>query len=679
MHSIGYRPEIDGLRAVAVAAVVLFHLGVLWLSGGYLGVDVFFVLSGFLLTSIILREEEEGTFSFVRFWVRRIRRILPALLVVLLVTSLVSAAVCYKPITLHYGEQGAAAALSCANILLWQQVADYWAAAAQRTPFLHTWSLSVEEQFYLVHPLLVSGVLRFGRRYLVATLAAVAIGSFMVSLPGSGWTPSAIFYLLPARAWELALGAFLAAAGSSCRWKRRGFPRSAGIASSDVALLSQPASPLADWSARLMSAGTLLGLVLVVGSFFAVSGKKNFSGYLAVPTLGTALLLACSSGRRDLVTRFLGLSGLVALGRLSYSLYLWHWPVIVLGEHLGMQSNSLIHGVCMLAVMLLLAFVSYRFIETPVRYQLSTASALWLITILLVASLGASAFLHLRPKTYDISAFSKPVFRGKYYDVNPNLDGNAARRKAGSDPRLSYQLEKTFATGGIVRRYGETDPRIVVLGDSHATMWSEVIDTIARDLGVGVCFYPSAGTDPFLSVPPEATRRTSEKMTRAELLAYDQARLDALEHWKPKVVVLGARWDKSYLKIDYVDDLIEACGRVGATVLLVEQPPRPNYVNYEAAPYLSYLGMRPKEGTLQSLPDLNEPGYRKGRELLAKLVKRYPFCRIVPVAELFYSPEREVWVLEEKDVLYWDDDHVSQAGAERAGGLIREAISAALQ
>ena len=215
MHSIGYRPEIDGLRAVAVAAVVLFHLGVLWLSGGYLGVDVFFVLSGFLLTSIILREEEEGTFSLVRFWVRRIRRILPALLVVLLVTSLVSAAVCYKPITLHYGEQGAAAALSCANILLWQQVADYWAAAAQRTPFLHTWSLSVEEQFYLVHPLLVSGVLRFGRRYLVATLAAVAIGSFMVSLPGSGWTPSAIFYLLPARAWELALGAFLAAAGSS--------------------------------------------------------------------------------------------------------------------------------------------------------------------------------------------------------------------------------------------------------------------------------------------------------------------------------------------------------------------------------------------------------------------------------------------------------------------------------
>ena len=648
MSAIGYRPELDGLRAVAVLAVILFHLGVPWCTGGYLGVDVFFVLSGFLITSIMLREEEEGAFSLARFWIRRIRRILPALLVMLLVTSLVSGAVCFKPTTIYYGEQGAAAALSFANIVLWQQVSDYWGEAAQRTPFLHTWSLSVEEQFYLVYPILVWSVLRWGRTYLAATMASVCVASCLLSLPGSGWTDSAIFYLLPARAWELALGGFLAA---FCPGR----------------------TP--SWLARLMPVGTLLGLALVVGVCFVFGEKKNTAAYLAVPAIGTGLVLACSSGHPDLTVKCLSIPPLVTLGRLSYSLYLWHWPVIVLGEQLGLHSSSPFDCGIMMAVMLLLAFASHHLVEMPARYHLSTRGSLWLIGILLAMSLGASAFLHFRPKSYDTSMYSTPVFRGKSYDVNPNLDGNSIQQKADGNSRHSYQWQKTFATGGIVRRYGDSAPTIMVLGDSHATMWSAVIDTVAKDLGAGICFYATPGTDPFLSDPPESTRRKSPKMSREDLLAYDRGRLDALDHWKPKVVILGARWDKFTFK--HVEDLIIACGRAGSTVLLLEQPPRPQFGDYEAVQYLSFIGMRPEKGRLQSLPDADTKSYRRGRDVLRQLVDRYDFCRIVPVAELFRAPERGVWVLDGKNVLYWDDDHLAQAGADRARDLIRDAIQAA--
>ena len=651
MHPIDYRPEIDGLRAIAVVAVVLFHLGSPWLGGGYLGVDVFFVLSGFLITSIIQRKEEAGTFSLVHFWTRRIRRILPALLVMLLVTSLVSAAVCFKPLTIHYGEQGAAAAISCANILFWQQVPDYWAQSAQRTPFLHTWSLSVEEQFYLVHPLLVLGVLRSGRRYLPAVLAVVAAGSFSLTLPFSGWSPSAAFYLLPARGWELALGALLAALRAD----------------------RVPAR-----FARWASAGAMLGLVLVVGSCIAFDEQRRFAGSLAVPTIGTALVLACSNGRRDPVTRFLSLSPLAALGRMSYAIYLWHWPVIVLGESLGLSGDGPGAWIAMLTLIVLLAVASHRLVEMPLRYTLGDASALGVIAILLAASLAASAHLHYRTKTYDTAGFNKSRFQSRRYDAYSLRSENAPRRQAGDDASVSSPGEKPFATGGVVRRYGDSDPRIMVLGDSHVLMWCEVVDTICRDLGEGVCFYAVAGEQPFLTVPVDLTKRKNFRMTRAELLAYDQGRLDALERWKPKVVVLGSRWEHHYRRIERFDDLIEACGRAGSTVLLIEQPPPPYDVNGDAVQYLSYLGMRPKEGVLQALPGARQHDYRKGRESLKKLVERYPFCRIVSVADRFYSPEQDVWVLDGKDVLFWDDDHVSQAGAERASDLIRAAIREAL-
>lgn len=209
MAALTYRPDIDGLRTLAVMPVILFHAGAGWMPGGFVGVDVFFVISGYLISAIILREMQAGAFSFRRFYERRLRRIIPALLVVLLVTVAVFQVVALPDQAQGAAESGIAALLSVSNFWFWRQ-SGYFAPAAEFMPLLHTWSLAVEEQFYLIFPVILAAIggLRLPLRWVLAlgTLAAFGVGLWL-----SANKPSVAYYLLPARAWELALGAVLAA------------------------------------------------------------------------------------------------------------------------------------------------------------------------------------------------------------------------------------------------------------------------------------------------------------------------------------------------------------------------------------------------------------------------------------------------------------------------------------
>lgn len=197
MSAIKYRPEVDGLRAVAVIPVVLFHLGALWVPGGFVGVDVFFVISGYLITAIILKEQSAGTFTFRGFWMRRVRRILPAMLAMLFVTGVASYFIMFGPAWKGIGEQVVSAIFIYANVEMWQLAGNYWGPAAENAPLLHTWSLSVEEQFYLFYPLLLLLLLKFVPK---RTFALVLLGtafSFAVGLYATKHSPSAAFYFLP--------------------------------------------------------------------------------------------------------------------------------------------------------------------------------------------------------------------------------------------------------------------------------------------------------------------------------------------------------------------------------------------------------------------------------------------------------------------------------------------------
>ena len=338
----GFRPDIEGLRGVAVLLVVLFHAG-LPVAGGFIGVDVFFVISGFLITRLLLREHERtGRVSLSRFYARRIRRLLPAAAVVV-VLSLGATWVLVGPLDRpDVVADGASAALSVSNIRFALSYGDYFAAISQPSPFLHFWSLSVEEQFYLVWPALLLLAGRGRRAWIGALLGAVVVGSFAANLALTqselGWA----FYSLPTRAWQLAAGGLLAVAAG-----RLGAPSRFLVA----------VGGLAGWAA--------LGAVVIAG--LLLSESLPYPGLAAVvPTVGSALLIATGTIRSG--------PGIVLasrpfrfLGRISYSLYLWHWPILVFaplaaGRALGLDAKAGLVGGAIAA-----GWASWRFVEEPFR------------------------------------------------------------------------------------------------------------------------------------------------------------------------------------------------------------------------------------------------------------------------------------------------------------------------
>jgi len=333
-----YRKEIDGLRSIAVIPVILFHGGFSWLSGGYIGVDVFFVISGFLISSIILKEQEQGTFTIAGFYERRARRILPALFLVLLVT-LPFALYWLLPFELvDFGKSLVAVNLFSSNFLFWQE-SDYFAATSAQIPLLHTWTLAVEEQFYILFPVFIMLFWNLGKRWLVVIISTIALLSLGLSEWGWREFPEANFYLLPSRAWELMIGALVAFYLHS---------------------KEQPKGLLNQW-------GSLAGLAFIILPLFLYDEEIPFpSLYTLAPTFGTALVILFTTAD-TLVYRFLTLPLLVGIGLVSYSAYLWHQPLFVFARFMSLEEPSLLLMGALSIATLILAYLSWRFIEAPFR------------------------------------------------------------------------------------------------------------------------------------------------------------------------------------------------------------------------------------------------------------------------------------------------------------------------
>lgn len=335
-----YRREIDGLRALALLPVMLFHAGFETFSGGYVGVDVFFVISGYLITSIVLRSLDEGRFSVVEFYERRMRRILPALFLVLFVTFPFAWAWLLPSDMDRYSAALASVSLFASNILFWRG-SGYFDAASELKPLLHTWSLAVEEQFYVLYPLLLLLVWSRGRKTFAWILGIGALISFALAEWAAPMRPSFTFYLLPTRAWELALGALTA--------------------------LHLARYPLPSGGSHVRAAAGLLGLALIAFSVVAYDARTPFPGRLALaPTLG-AVLIICFADGRTWTGRLLGSRLLVGVGLVSYSGYLWHQPLLALARHrsLGHVEWPLAAG--LIVASLALAALSWKYVEKPFR------------------------------------------------------------------------------------------------------------------------------------------------------------------------------------------------------------------------------------------------------------------------------------------------------------------------
>lgn len=451
-----YRPEIDGLRAVAVLPVLLFHAG-LGCPGGYIGVDVFFVISGYLIGSLILRECEAGEFRFTRFWVRRLRRLFPALVVTLAATAV---AAWFLLIPAHLEQTGAALVaqpLLVANVLFWSQ-SGYFEAASEYQPLLHTWSLAVEEQFYLFLPLILVPLLKRGRRPAVIVTWLFIVGSFAWSLYATLRFPSAAFFLLPSRIWELDLGLALALL------PRLGF-RHAGR----------------------NEFASLAGLAAILAPVFLYDNATSFPGVAALaPCLGTALVIFANAGSLTTSGRILAAPLPTWIGKISYPLYLWHWPVLVFARYWSIGTPHPALTLAALAFSFLLAWATWRLIERPVREfrVLATARPL-VLTCLASSTLLIAIGLAFQAKHASADAAAASI-------ITPD-----------QDPVEGFHAMRAWERKGGPFIAGSREPgakRLLLWGDSHAIATLPVLDDLGHEFNVAVYAACEPGNPPLFRI-----------------------------------------------------------------------------------------------------------------------------------------------------------------------------------
>jgi peptidoglycan/LPS O-acetylase OafA/YrhL len=442
-----YRPDIDGLRAVAVLPVVLYHFGVAPFGGGFVGVDIFFVISGFLITALIHAEMLENRFSLVGFYERRVRRILPALFAVMAFTSVAALVVLFPDALVAYAKSLIATAAFVSNFQFWSE-ASYFDIGASQKPLLHTWSLAVEEQFYLVFPALLWLLRKARERVLLLSLAALLVLSLAASLWAVGEAPVSAFYLLPFRFWELALGGVLA-----------------------VGRFAVPGNPLA------RNAVAFGGLALIAASVFALTSASPFPGLNALPPcLGAALIIYAGAGRPTLVSAALGARAPVFVGLISYSLYLWHWPLYVFAKYAAPAGElGPLAIVVLIALSFALAVLSWHYVERPFRGRNALVSRKGLFALaglaIAVAAVIAAAMWAGKglPERYS-SEIRTILAAGR----NPN---RAAVRCFSRGP-------EAVAAGNLCR-IGDPNaaPSFILWGDSHSEAMLPAVSAAAAGKG----------------------------------------------------------------------------------------------------------------------------------------------------------------------------------------------------
>lgn len=417
-----YRPDIDGLRAIAVMAVILFHAGLTQFSGGFVGVDVFFVISGFLITTILIKDQERGGISISKFYQRRAKRIMPVLFVVILATLPVTWMFLPPPELKSYFSSIAATATFSSNILFWYE-SGYWDTATSLKPLIHTWSLAVEEQYYIVFPLLVMAAWRLGRAWFTAIILALVAASLWFAEHYLTTDPMMSFYMLPSRAWELLVGSITA-----LYLLRRTTPISSGP-------LNQVLS--------------LAGLGMIVYAILTYTEQTPFPGInAALPVIGTALIIA-ATGPRTLVGFILGSKPFVLIGLISYSAYLWHQPILAVFKLRGFGEVSTAGSILAIALTLGLSVLSYRFVEKPVR-------------------LGASVFGSKPFTSTAVATIAFVAISGYGYES----DGFPSRLDSvySSEARAT---ENFFRKKYVADTAPESDkPVVLIIGDSYLYNWS---------------------------------------------------------------------------------------------------------------------------------------------------------------------------------------------------------------
>ena len=506
---MNYRADIDGLRAFAVVSVLCFHSGLAAFRGGFVGVDVFFVISGYLITGIIVSEIDAGTFSIRSFYQRRVRRIFPALVSVLAFALALGFLVLTPSDLVELAKSSLAAAFFVSNMFFWQHI-GYFDTAAGQKPLLHTWSLAIEEQYYMAYPFLIAALSRFYPRFRTPAVIAGAALSFLTAVVVTYIKPSAAFYLGPTRAWELLAGGMLAL------WPSPNVNR---------ATFNLIASPLG------------MGLLLIAVLFY--NPLIRFPGFAALlPVLGAALIIWSGRGPPTLVHRWLSARPVVAIGKASYSLYLWHFPILAFAAYVTLHGTTPLTnvGLCLIAVCI--SFASLRYVEKPFRFPGAGARTAPLIAL----SLGSMAV---------VVAVSAWILINNGTPSRFSSELQAALRVEDERSAVHHwecmSLESRIVPPSKACKLGVPGktPHVLLWGDSHSVVTATALEQSAQrnqaaflfaasvDCPIGLGFEIDAATGPaFVSTPAyQNCGKYNEEMLQT-----------ALRQVNISTIVLSSRW-----------------------------------------------------------------------------------------------------------------------------------------
>ena len=492
-----YRSEIDGLRALAVLPVIFFHAGFEFFSGGFIGVDVFLVISGYLITTIIITEMSEDKFSILNFYERRARRILPALFFVMFL-SLPFAWFWLTPNDLKdFGQSLIATSTFSSNILFWLE-SGYFDTAAELKPLLHTWSLAVEEQYYILFPLFLLVTWHLGLKWIIAILTIV----FIISLGLANWgaynKPNAAFYLLPTRGWELLIGVFLA-----LYINKKSYLKSN--------LLNQLFS--------------LLGFGMIAYAIIIFDESTPFpSFYTLIPVIGTALLIL-SAVPKTLTHKLLSFSPLVKVGLISYSAYLWHQPIFAFARHrfLFEISDYLLIILCFFS--LVMAYISWRWIESPFRNKNRISKS----TVFNFALFGIIFYCLVGFGLHKESGFPQRV----------NFEEELIRSFDRPSAEECFDIPFNHINDNWGCYLGESNTNIdfILFGDSHSLSLKELVDDIGIKNNLSIFYTGSSGCIPFLGVH---VNRNDQYENNCNLLNDRVAQF--AKDSKIKGIILSSKW-----------------------------------------------------------------------------------------------------------------------------------------
>lgn len=585
-----FRPDIEGLRAVAIALVVLYHAGVPLVRGGFIGVDIFFVISGFLITSLLVRSaEQSGRVSLRQFYARRAKRLLPASALVLLVVAALTVIIMPASDQRTFGADISASAAYIVNWRFAASAVDYLAQGSTESPVLHFWSLAVEEQFYLVWPFLIILAVALARRLrwnlkraMAGALLVVAIPSFVASVVLTGTSQASAFFLTATRLWELAVGALVA------------------IGAARLARLPRAVAVSLAWAGAL---------AIAFGTFMFTTATAWPGGLALVPVLGTAAVIAAGmGGTRSVIGRILGWRPMVWVGGLSYSLYLWHWPVLIFGEEFfgeltGKQSLALA------VASVVPAYLSLRFVENPVRYSRRLAKgaslALAIGAALTLAGIAAGfAVMAATPRQADVPqvdlVLSEPTPSAlpTLAVLGAQVLGQDPTHSSAGYPKDEYELivpapeaaaedvpssyaERCQANSVTIKvrvcSTGDLKSSLVIaaLGDSKMMQYFDAFDIVGKELGVRFEFRAKS------ACPSTDGYPTNEGDPYDSCVTFNETVFASLEEDPPAAVIVGGGVAPD---VDETNPDAEKDGLVarwqrfeglGSTVIVMIEPPRP--------------------------------------------------------------------------------------------------------